>query len=216
MHGFHELITTLVFLQVDRDDITTGMSISVSEGEGMSLQYSLPCLLILIVCVYTGSLNATIGNDSTLAPDEIASGFLPFSLFEMFGPDEESIPIVFAVLRSGSLFSIEGNQGDVEGLETSVGSPVVSLTAGVNRTFINLPDPVIVNVRILVPVYKQSAHRKAFDFLSLCSIQNFTNPRCVSYDFDQQGIYTISLILPISDQRKQRSPDTHISPTLAI
>ena len=154
MHArFHKLITTLVSLQVDRDDITAGISISVSEGEGVSLQYSMPCLLMLIMCVYTGSLIATIGNDSTLAPDEIASGFLPLSLFELFDPNEESIPIVLAVLRSGSLFSIEGNQGDVEGLETLVGSPVVSLTAGVNRTFINLPDPVIVNVRILVPVY---------------------------------------------------------------
>ena len=90
------------------------------------------------------------GNDSELAPDEIASGFLPLSLFEMF--DDEFIPIVFAVFRTGSLFSIAGNQEDVEGLETMVGSPVVSLTAGVNQVFRDLPDPIIVNVRILVEV----------------------------------------------------------------
>lgn len=40
----------------------------------------------------------------------------------------------------------------MDGLETSVGSPVVSLTVGVNRTFMNLPNPVIVNVRIMVEV----------------------------------------------------------------
>ena len=97
-------------------------------------------------------MNATIGNDSTLGPDEIASGFLPLSLFDLFDSNEESVPIVFAVLRSGSLFSIEGNQGNVDNLETSVGSPVVSLTAGSNRTFRNLPEPVIVNVRIQVQV----------------------------------------------------------------
>ena len=107
------------------------------------------------LCVYTGSLNAVIGNDNTLslAPDEIASGFLPSSLFQMFDSNEDSVPLIFAVLRSGSLFSIERNQGDVEGLETSVGSPVVSLIVGVNKTFRNLPNPVIVNVRILVQVH---------------------------------------------------------------
>ena len=144
--------TTFLFFQINLDDITTGMSLSVPKGEGIIIECHVHGL-ILAICVYTGSLNATIGNDSTLASDEIASGFLPLSLFELFDSNEESVPIVFAILRSGSLFSIEGNQGDVEGLETSVGSPVVSLTAGVNRTFRNLSDPVVVNVRILVQVH---------------------------------------------------------------
>lgn len=99
-----------------------------------------------------GNLNATLGNNSALAPDQLASGFLPLSLFEMLRDDGESIPIVLAILRSGNLFSIERNQGSVEGMETSVGSPVVSLTVGVDRTFTNLPDPVVVNVRIMVEV----------------------------------------------------------------
>ena len=115
-------------------------------------------ILILIMYVYiAGNLNSTVGNDSGLAEDEIASGFLPLSLFQLIESEDMSIPIVLAVFRTGILFSIEGNQGDIEGLETSVGSPVVSLTAGVNQTFRNLPDPVIVNVRILVEVSKMAS-----------------------------------------------------------
>ena len=59
---------------------------------------------------------------------------------------------MFAVLRTGGLFSIENNQDDAKNVMTSVGSPVVSLTVGVDKTFTDLPDPVIVNVRILVQV----------------------------------------------------------------
>ena len=40
------------------------------------------------------------------------------------------------------------------GLNTTVGSPVVSLTVGVDRQFSDLPEPVIVNVRIQVEVNK--------------------------------------------------------------
>ena len=60
--------------------------------------------------------------------------------------------MVFAVFRTGRLFSIEGNQGTNPDISTTVGSAVVSLTVGVNRTFKNLPDPVVVNVRIQVEV----------------------------------------------------------------
>ena len=101
-----------------------------------------------------GNLNATLGDDSTLEPDQLASGFLPLSLFERLDSDEENIPIVFAILRTGNLFSIERNQGDVEGLNTTVGTPVVSLTVGVEREFRDLADPVIVNVRIQIAVSK--------------------------------------------------------------
>ena len=97
-----------------------------------------------------------MGDGNTLAPDQIASGFLPGSLFELLESKKsksgEPIPVVIAVLRTGQLFSIENNQGDVGGRETTVGSPVVSLTVGVNQTFTNLLDPIIVNVRILVKV----------------------------------------------------------------
>ena len=97
-----------------------------------------------------------MGNESTLAPDQIASGFLPGSLFELIESKELSsgkpIPVLIAVLKTGQLFSIENNQRDVGDRETTVGSPVVSLTVGVNQTFTNLLDPIIVNVRILVKV----------------------------------------------------------------
>ena len=94
-----------------------------------------------------------MGDGNTLAPDQIASGFLPGSMFELLeSKSGEPIPVVIAVLRTGQLFSIESNQGDVGGRETTVGSPVVSLTVGVNQTFTNLLDPIIVNVRILVKV----------------------------------------------------------------
>ena len=128
-------------------------------------------ILILIMYVYiAGNLNSTVGNDSGLAEDEIASGFLPLSLFES---EDMSIPIVLVVFRTGILFSIEGNQSDIEGLETSVGSPVVSLTAGVNQTFRNLPDPVIVNVRILVEVSKMASlnRNQLSKFVPVCNIK---------------------------------------------
>ena len=95
-----------------------------------------------------------MASDNTLAPDQIASGFLPESLFKLIESMKsgEPIPLVLAVLRTGQLFTIENNQRDVEGLETSVGSPVVSLTVGVEQTFTDLSDPVVVNVRIQVEV----------------------------------------------------------------
>ena len=115
----------------------------------MILHSSLKAFTIFIA----GILNATVGNDSTLAPDQIASGFLPLSLFQRAGSDEGPIPVVFAILRTGRLFSIErNNQGNQGGVSTMVGSAVVSLTVGVSRTFRNLQDPVIVNVRIQVEV----------------------------------------------------------------
>lgn len=55
---------------------------------------------------------------------------------------------MFAVLGTGGLFSIARNQ--VNERNTTVGSPVVSLTVGVNKTFVNLPDPVVVNVQIVL------------------------------------------------------------------
>ena len=61
---------------------------------------------------------------------------------------------MFAILRTGNLFSVEQNQGNVQGVNTAVGSPVVSLTVGVDRQFRNLPDHVIVNVRIQIEVNK--------------------------------------------------------------
>lgn len=97
-----------------------------------------------------------MGSNSTLAPNQIASGFLPLSLFQLAGSkqgDAEPVTtVVFAILRNGSLFSIERNQGSNGSIETAVGSPVVSLTVGVEKSFTNLPDPVIINVRIQVEV----------------------------------------------------------------
>ena len=110
----------------------------------------------IILTLHTGSLNTTFGDDDELADDQIASGFLPLSLFDVVALNEdytEDVPIVLAILRTGSLFSIENNQqGTAAGFNTTVGSPVVSLIVGVNQTFTDLPDPVIVNVRILVQV----------------------------------------------------------------
>ena len=99
-----------------------------------------------------------MGNESALAPDQIASGFLPLPLFQLAGSkqeDGEPVPVVFTILRNGSLFSIERNQGTNEDVNTTVGSPVVSLTVGLNKTFTNLTDPVIINVRIQVEVRLQ-------------------------------------------------------------
>ena len=131
-----------------------------------------------------------MGSNSTLAPNQIASGFLPLSLFQLAGSrqgDAEPVPVVFAILRNGSLFSIERNQGSNRNIETAVGSPVVSLTVGVDKSFTNLPDPVIINVRIQVEVITFMPPFTNYFIFCICLTQNFTNPRCVSYDFDLQG-----------------------------
>ena len=109
-----------------------------------------------ISTVITGSLDTELGSNDGLAEDQIASGFLPPSLFDLLGSNEnytENVPILLAILRTGSLFTIDNNQQDTAaGFNTTVGSPVVSLTAGVDQTFTNLQDPVIINIRVLVQV----------------------------------------------------------------
>ena len=101
-----------------------------------------------------GGLATTVGNESGLASDQIASGFLPQSLFDKIRDEVDTMPIVFSVILNGSLFSLNGqNEESSGGMMTLVGSPVVSLTVAVpGKTFENLQDPVIVNVRILVKV----------------------------------------------------------------
>ena len=138
------------------NELSTGRSFGVSEGDGK--QWYIPLFPVPLFCLRAGTLDATVGSESALAPDQIASGFLPLSLFELAGlkqEDGEPVPVVFAILRNGSLFSIERNQGRNEGVSTAVGSPVVSLTVGLSKTFTNLPDPVIINVRIQVEVKLQ-------------------------------------------------------------
>ena len=101
-----------------------------------------------------GGLATTVGNESGLASGQIASGFLPQSLFDKIRDQVDTVPIIFSVIQNGSLFSLNGqNEESSSGMMTLVGSPVVSLTVVVpGKTFENLPDPVIVNVRILVEV----------------------------------------------------------------
>ena len=138
------------------NELSIGRSFGVSEGDGK--QWYIPLFPVPLFCLHAGTLDAAVGNESALAPDQIASGFLPLPLFQLAGSkqeDGEPVPVVFAILRNGGLFSIERNQGTNEDVNTTVGSPVVSLTVGLNKTFTNLTDPVIINVRIQVEVRLQ-------------------------------------------------------------
>ena len=67
--------------------ITTGRSLAVSDIDGMYYAM-LECSNMHVRFFCAVSLNATLGDDSTLEPDQLASGFLPLSLFENFDQDK--------------------------------------------------------------------------------------------------------------------------------
>ena len=132
--------------------------------------------------MHVGALDATVGTESGLAPDQIASGFLPLSLLQLAGSKQENdepVPVVFAILRNGSLFSIERNQGSDEFVSTAVGSPVVSITVGLNKTFTNLPDPVVINVIVQVEVGTHPVCRKVNDPWCLSDSEFYQPTMCV-------------------------------------
>ena len=97
-----------------------------------------------------GSLDATSGNDSGLDPGQVASAFLPKSLFTLISDQKELIPIVFSVFVRSNLFTMEEEERS-DGQRVQVGSPVVSMAVP-NQQFQDLHDPVTVVVRITVEV----------------------------------------------------------------
>ena len=90
-----------------------------------------------------------------LFPEEIATAFLPPSLFEPFVSDAEGVGIFFSLYESPSLLPIARESdspttaGD-GGAMSQVGSPVVgaSVSAGGQTEFRDLRDPVIVVLRL--------------------------------------------------------------------
>ena len=97
-----------------------------------------------------GSLDATAGNESGLALGQMASGFLPKSLFDSISDQMQSIPIVFSVFVNSNLFTMKEEERS-DGQRVQVGSAVVSMAVA-NKLFQDLQDPVTVTVRITVAV----------------------------------------------------------------
>lgn len=95
-----------------------------------------------------------MGNESGLASEEVASGFLPQSLFDLISDQKDTVNIVFSVFLMGNLFSLDEEESS-SGFSSQVGSPVVSMFVP-GQTFSNLEEPVTVTVRISVEVHMNS------------------------------------------------------------
>ena len=94
-----------------------------------------------------------MGNESGLASEEVASGFLPQSLFDQISDQKDTVSIVFSVFLMGNLFSLDEEESS-GGFTSQVGSPVVSMSVP-GQSFQNLEEPVTVTVRISVEVHKR-------------------------------------------------------------
>lgn len=92
-----------------------------------------------------------MGNESGLASEEVASGFLPQSLFDLISDQKDTVNIVFSVFLMGNLFSLDEEESS-SGFSSQVGSPVVSMFVP-GQTFSNLEEPVTVTVRVSVEVH---------------------------------------------------------------
>ena len=96
----------------------------------------------------TDTLNADTDErvEDGLSPGQVASAILPAAIFNQIrnleGTDVEAIGVFFSLYEESSLFPIAGAPND-----TRIGSPVVAATVA-GRTFRNLPEPVIVLVRL--------------------------------------------------------------------
>ncbi len=87
--------------------------------------------------------NRTEGQgDDGLPPDQIASAFLPPTLFEQVEGSGD-VDVIFTLFNSPTLFPVsEDKPGD-----NIVGSPIVG-TAVAGQSFVNLPEPVIIVLRL--------------------------------------------------------------------
>ena len=86
--------------------------------------------------------------DFELDENEIATAFLPSSLFDlilMMNSNEE-ISVIFAVYEQSSLLPVVQQPAE-NGMETVVGTPVLAASVA-NQTFDNLPEPVTLLLRL--------------------------------------------------------------------
>lgn len=129
-----------------------------------------------------------MGNESGLASEEVASGFLPESLFDLIRDQVDTVSLVFSVFRMGDLFSLDEGESS-SGFMSQVGSPVVSMAVP-GKIFQNLEEPITVTVRISVEVHKR-------DHIE------YINARLFSYVFIHfrtsqiHGVYPTTLICKV-------------------
>ncbi len=92
----------------------------------------------------SGSLESsrTEGQHDGLSPDQIASAFLPPTLFDQTEGSGD-VDVVFTLFNSPNLFPVsEGRLNN-----TIVGSPIIG-AAVADQSLVNFPDPVVIRLRL--------------------------------------------------------------------
>ena len=97
-----------------------------------------------------GNLDTVSTNGSGQTPAQVASVFLPQSLFAILSDQLESISIGFVIFINSNLFTLEEEEKS-DGQMVQVGSPVISLDIH-NKKLTNLKDPVNVTIRVITEV----------------------------------------------------------------
>ncbi len=82
------------------------------------------------------------GPPDVLPPEQIASAFLPPSLFDLIEGSED-VGVLFTLYDSSNLFPVQEDKPN----DTIVGSPIVGATV-VGESFVNLEEPVIILLRL--------------------------------------------------------------------
>ena len=97
-------------------------------------------------CTDTLNVDTNERVDDGLLPGQVASAILPATIFNQIrnleDTDVEAIGVFFSLYEESSLFPIADPPNN-----TRIGSPVVAATVA-GRTFRDLPEPVIVLVRL--------------------------------------------------------------------
>ena len=128
-----------------------------------------------------------MGNESGLASEEVASGFLPQSLFDLISDQKDTVNIVFSVFLMGNLFSLDEEESS-SGFSSQVGSPVVSMFVP-GQTFQNLEEPVTVTVRISAEVHMKSTYFY-YRFIQSCFSKHFRT-------LQTHGVFPTTLICKV-------------------
>jgi len=96
-----------------------------------------------VPCTATLNVDTDERVEVGLLPEQVASAILPATIFNQIrNLEDEAIGVFFSLYEESSLFPIADPPNN-----TRIGSPVVAATVA-GRTFRDLPEPVIVLVRL--------------------------------------------------------------------
>ncbi len=111
-----------------------------------------------------GTLSAETNttSDEDLGQGEIATCFLPSSLFLLI-PADENVSVIFAVYEQSTLLPVLQQDS-----ATEVGTPILAATVA-GQTFDNLTDPITLIFRLTIQVWlQQCVHQSVTFFIQNC------------------------------------------------